>query len=58
MRWNRKPNVTNYWKPWFAWRPIRTEAHTVWLEWVERRCLWRAVIGFSAWEYKLDWRSK
>lgn len=28
----------SYWRPWFAWRPVRVRdtGQLVWLEWVER----------------------
>jgi hypothetical protein len=41
MRWYSKPYCDlDQWRPWFAWRPVRTEYDVwawVWLEWVERR---------------------
>ncbi len=45
MRWKRpNPRPETYWKPWFAWFPVKleTSGETVWLEWV-----WRHVDPYS-----------
>jgi hypothetical protein len=46
MRWNKPaPRPATYWKPWFAWHPVKIEdtQETVWLEWV-----WRHVDSFGS----------
>lgn len=39
MRWKKlEPRPDTYWKPWFAWYPVKIEdtGETVWLEWIWR----------------------
>ena len=46
MRWNKtESRPETYWKPWFAWHPVRLEntGEWVWLEWV-----WIHRDGFDA----------
>jgi hypothetical protein len=47
MRFRKRPEprLETYWKPWFAWHPVRIEDFDgiVWLEWV-----WRHVDHYAA----------
>jgi len=38
MKWNLMPYIEpDPWQPWFAWYPVQTEDHLVWMEWIERK---------------------
>jgi hypothetical protein len=54
---NTIPSEERYWKPYFAWRPVKAKAgpfkeeNWVWLEWVGVHCEWWACFSACGWEY-------
>jgi len=52
MRWVKPLPKKGGFRGWFAWYPIRVQNTMVWLECVKRKCMWRAVIGPSDYQYK------
>jgi hypothetical protein len=38
MRWSQlNTDYRQWYKPWFAWRPVMISGRWVWLEWIECR---------------------
>jgi hypothetical protein len=54
MRWNTKSARRRYdiWKPWFAWRPVKTvDGEWVWWELIERLRVENGW-GYDFWMYR------
>ncbi len=58
MRWVTGPSRKDklmVWHKWFAWRPIKINGTTVWLETVYRKGTWRNdYVPHMEWEYNLE----
>ena len=59
MRWKKpEPRPETYWKPWFAWFPVRIEdtGEWVWLEWIWRHAdRYRSDVHWAG--ANLEWRT-
>lgn len=44
----RKQTVSP-WRPWFAWRPVKVNGQTIWLQRIYRRCI-NAYVDMDDWK--------